>query len=384
MTARITDSNGFYEVKANPLSKVGIFEYLGSEIGAPDPNKIYKVYRPAEELSSKECVDSFKLIPWVVQHTMIGSKGVPAERKGVHGVIGEDVFFDDGYLKGNIKVFSDSMSNVIDEGVNELSLGYGCEYDFTPGNFDGKYYDAIQKNIRGNHLALVEEGRMGKEVAVLDHSTITFDSKDLVMKKEDAKPSAGMDEDMPKDKEKGMDEEMTLSELTAMMKKIMPQVSQLMEAMQGSGSSEMDGGYEESMDEEKDDEEGMDMEKEKGMDAAIAAAVKAAVAPLQTRLEAAEAKASAMDDSSVFKMINDRDELAGKVSKHIGTFDHASMTTQEVAEYGVEKMEIPCAKGQEVAALTAALHVMTGDQKLVTQDSAIESKGAVSSVFGGE
>jgi uncharacterized protein len=43
------DSNGFIEIENNPISKVGIYEYLGSEIAAPDPTKIYKVLRPEEE-----------------------------------------------------------------------------------------------------------------------------------------------------------------------------------------------------------------------------------------------------------------------------------------------------------------------------------------------
>ena len=36
MTKRIIDSNGFVEIPDNPLSKVGIYDYLGSEIGAPE------------------------------------------------------------------------------------------------------------------------------------------------------------------------------------------------------------------------------------------------------------------------------------------------------------------------------------------------------------
>ncbi|MDE9567464.1 DUF2213 domain-containing protein, partial [Xenorhabdus bovienii] len=38
--------NGWLEVKDNPISKVGVFDYMGSEIGAPNPGDLYRVYRP--------------------------------------------------------------------------------------------------------------------------------------------------------------------------------------------------------------------------------------------------------------------------------------------------------------------------------------------------
>jgi len=49
-SAREVDTNGWFEVKNNPLSKVGVFPYRGIQLpNAPDPNAIYQVYRPAEE-----------------------------------------------------------------------------------------------------------------------------------------------------------------------------------------------------------------------------------------------------------------------------------------------------------------------------------------------
>ena len=48
-TARHNDANGFITIDANPISRAGVFEYLGSSIDPQaEPNKLYKVYRPAE------------------------------------------------------------------------------------------------------------------------------------------------------------------------------------------------------------------------------------------------------------------------------------------------------------------------------------------------
>src|SRR5690554_3928966 len=83
---RTYDINGWAEIKGNPLSKVGVFPYSGAQI-SPDlgPDKIYYVYRPEEELNNQETIDSFKLIPWTDDHTMLGKSDeglTPAELKG--------------------------------------------------------------------------------------------------------------------------------------------------------------------------------------------------------------------------------------------------------------------------------------------------------------
>ena len=74
MSAQSVDINGYVEVKGNPISKVGVYPYLGREIGAPEPDRVYKIYRPEEELSSPETIASFKLVPLVDEHAMLGSE----------------------------------------------------------------------------------------------------------------------------------------------------------------------------------------------------------------------------------------------------------------------------------------------------------------------
>ena len=61
-------------------------------------------------------------------------------------------------------------------------MGYDVELEFSSGVWeDGEKYDAIQKNIVNNHLAIVERGRAGKEVRIrLDgESAIQIDETDL-------------------------------------------------------------------------------------------------------------------------------------------------------------------------------------------------------------
>src|SRR5690606_27126345 len=60
----------------------------------------------------------------------------------------------------------------IDKGKRELSCGYSCDLEHVPGEWIdprtgvAHRYDAIQRNIRGNHVAVVSKGRAGPEARV--------------------------------------------------------------------------------------------------------------------------------------------------------------------------------------------------------------------------
>lgn len=346
-SARIPDVNGWYEIKANPLSKVGVFPYAGFQLGltGEDAEKIFNVYRPEEELADQACIDSFKLVPWIDDHEFLGAESdglTPAERAGIQGVVGEDVFFADGYLKGNIKVFSDTLGKLIESGKRELSCGYRCVYDMVSGVFNGEHYDAIQREIRGNHLALVQEGRMGKDVAVLDHFTFTIDAREAVMADEEMKKE-GADADA-----------VTLEALAERMAKLEEFITKLAPL-----EKEEHGA---ALDKEPAEEDATD----KCEAADTAAEVKA--------LKAKLAKLQAIDSKSLMTEISRRDQLAKSLSFHVGTFDHAEMTLQDVAQYGVKKLGIACDSGQELSAITGYLHGR--EPKTVSTDSAVQPRSA--------
>src|SRR5262249_37357323 len=117
-SARQADINHFITVERNPISRSGVFQYLGQSIGAPDPDKVYNVHRPAEEFTP-DTVDSFKLLPIVNDHTMLGPPEAgmtPAEEKGVHGTTGESVYFEDGVLYATLRIFSETLASMIEAG----------------------------------------------------------------------------------------------------------------------------------------------------------------------------------------------------------------------------------------------------------------------------
>lgn len=368
MDETVIDGNGWKEYKATPISKVGIFPYSGAQLGLTGDNakKIFRVLRPEEELNDPECIESFKLVPWVDEHKMMGPTAeatrpdaLPAEKKGVQGVIGEDVFYDSGKLFGNLKVFSSTLQTLVDAGKRELSAGYRCKYDMTPGVWQGQPYDAVQRKIRGNHVASVGQGRMGPDVAIAqDRFTFSFDAKEAdIMAGEAEGAGSG---------------EMTLAEVSAAIKQLLPLVA-IVQQLQAAST----GGT--------DPDDGMDKEpKEPAVAAPVPASPAAGAAPAE-----GTPAGGAMDEREIFARIGRRDALVKQLSPIIGTFDHAQMTEGDVVTYGCDKLGLKPAKGQEAGTLAgylAARPVGTPPRVAATvgMDSANKGGSAVDKYLKGE
>lgn len=374
-SSRQYDLNGWPEIKANPLSKEGVFPYLGKQVGPEfDPEEVVMVYRPGEELANPSCIDSFKLIPWVNIHpdNLLGRESdgrVDVSEKPVEGVTGENIYFDNGVLYGNIKMFSDNLQELVDSGEHkELSLGYGCRYEIKSGIWNGQRYRAIQRDIRGNHLAAVPQGRMGPDVAVLDHFKVTFDAKDIQMT---TKPNKANDADTQENAGEG---ELSMDDVMSWMKENGPKM-QKMQALcdkhfgkasdaeeteeektkkkEAADKSAKDAEEKEAADKRaRDAEEEEKKKKGEGMDAAITT--------LRTQVE--DMRKGGI--KAILGEIKHRDDLASRLSNFTGAFDASEMTLAEVAEYGVKKLGLSAPKGSETVALDA---YMTG-RKPATED----------------
>lgn len=182
--SKIVDDNGFWIIKKNPISKEGVFPYLGHTISADcEPNKVYKVYRSGETL--KESVPTWDNPPkpFIEDHEMLGEGFTAVDDRHVQGVISNPVY-EDGVLYADIAVYSESLKESIENGKKELSLGYFCKYRKESGVFDGEEYDYVQEDMVGNHIALVDAGRCGSDVKVFD-SRCTMDKLDIGLDEDD-------------------------------------------------------------------------------------------------------------------------------------------------------------------------------------------------------
>ena len=423
---RSTDWNGFMEVKDNPISKIGVYPYLGSEIpGAEDPDRIYYVYRPAEELARQETIDSFKLMPFIDEHEILGKSGMPAERKGMQGTIGEQVYYDEPYLRGNIKIHSSAAQSLIQAGKVELSPCYGCDWVKGDGTFDGKPYQYTQRNIMGNHLALVEEGRTGPDVAVQDHRKFTLDSSRLLpmeftpeqlaqlkaliaemmgtktgdedpvkdpAKDEDPAADADPEKDPAKDEDVVVEPEVTTEQAGAAEEAVTAsEEAQAAIEEVAAAIEEVAAAAEEVVaaadSKRKPAQDKLTKAKAKLAGARTKHARLAADAKLKTRLakdgamvrqidalqkeiKALQAKPAQDSVAATISQVADRDALANQVTQHVGVFDHSRMTADGVAKYAVDKLGIKCAKGSEAIALDAWMQGRKPAHETIARDSA--------------
>lgn len=168
LTNRELTPEGFL-VAPGILARTGIQEYLAYELGldAVDPTKRVKLYRPADEVFHPESIASFENKPITIEHP---PNGVNADNWAelAKGEVRDIKPFGD-YMEGTLIVKSKDAIEAIQSGKNQLSNGYTFFLDWSPGTTpDGKAYDGVQRNIRGNHLAIVDAARCGSACRISD------------------------------------------------------------------------------------------------------------------------------------------------------------------------------------------------------------------------
>lgn len=169
-SVRRPDKYGRLHVAVTNISKATVNPYLGrevpgwSELGL-DPDRVYQFLRDPKEL--EKAAPTFNNIQLLRQHTPVSADDhQPWE---VVGSTGTDAKFSAPYLTNSLVVWSAEAIKDIESGVKkELSAGYGWRPDMTPGTFHGIRFDGIMREIVGNHIALVVDGRAGPDVVVGD------------------------------------------------------------------------------------------------------------------------------------------------------------------------------------------------------------------------
>lgn len=160
---QLETGEGFLICRNVPIARTGTQDYTGAEVGRPD-EAIVKVNRPEEEVFSPAAMSSFEGKPFTDDHppVLLNPDNVGAYEKGhVQNVRrGSGEFAD--FLIADIHVHDAATIQAIRDGKRQISCGYEVEYDENP---DGTM---TQRKIRGNHVALVPEGRAGSKAAIMD------------------------------------------------------------------------------------------------------------------------------------------------------------------------------------------------------------------------
>ena len=175
------------------IGRTGILEYRNVD------GSIRREYRPPQEAFNVDSMASIRGKPITLGHHGLVSSANYRETKPVGTVI------SDGRQDGN-NIRADVVIYSLDTDDRELSCGYQTELDETPGvTEDGEHYDAIQRNIRYNHLAIVPRGRAGNARLNMDGEQII----DMEVKEMSKIKLDGIEYDVPAEVEsaiKGMTE----------------------------------------------------------------------------------------------------------------------------------------------------------------------------------
>lgn len=204
-SARHTDKNGHLIVDRTVITKAAVNPYRGSEITnhvslGLDPDRIYNLLRCPLEL--ERSMNTFAAIQLLLQHIQVGAN--KPEKESTVGAIGSEFEMDDeGRVWAMLRVHDQEGIDYIQSGkMQELSAGYSYTPDMTAGEYNGVSYDGIMRNIHGNHVAIVERGRIGSDAVVADEMPNEIEeylmSKKIALKKgaiAELKTQLGMDSD---------------------------------------------------------------------------------------------------------------------------------------------------------------------------------------------
>lgn len=162
----VVDESGYLESPAR-TARTGVQQYLGAELGRPDLG-VVNVYRDESEVFSRASLNTFSKIPVTNDHPPIEVNASNWRDYSV-GTTGDDVLRDGEYLKIGIKITDADAVNAVKAGKRELSVGYSADIIWQDGIApDGTKYQAVQKNIKANHIAIVDKGRAGYRARIGD------------------------------------------------------------------------------------------------------------------------------------------------------------------------------------------------------------------------
>lgn len=156
------------------VQRSGVFNY-------PQPDgSVRREYRPWEEVSSPKSVRTYIGKPITEDHSgTAGEQLVSKETiaQDMIGFAGTDPTLVGNHLKTKLVFHKPEGVQALKAGKKEISPGILCDVEETPGVYNGQPYDAIQRNLRCNHIAICKAGRAGPTVAVrLDAASVRLDS----------------------------------------------------------------------------------------------------------------------------------------------------------------------------------------------------------------
>jgi hypothetical protein len=156
------------------VARIGIQMYKGHEVGRPDMEEV-RVYRPETEVFDKRAMVSLAHKPVTLDHPDTQVDASNWKEFAVGNSTG-DVARDGEYIRVPLALMDAAAIKAARSHKSQLSVGYSANLKWESGETnDGQFYDAMQTEIRANHIALVSNARGGNNLKMGDD---LFDHKD--------------------------------------------------------------------------------------------------------------------------------------------------------------------------------------------------------------
>lgn len=142
-----------------PITRPGVFPYQRQDgtvqMEAKLPDEIFSD-RTIRSARSKPVTDGHPNEPVTIDNYQTYAKGMSHTDSRV----------EDFKLYISLTVTDKALIEKINEGYNEISIGFLSDVVAESGTYNGDQYEYVQRNVEINHIAIVEKGRAGPEVAI--------------------------------------------------------------------------------------------------------------------------------------------------------------------------------------------------------------------------
>lgn len=168
MGFRLTEDG--YLVTEPRVARTGIQIYKGYEVGRPDMEDV-RVYRPEAEVFDKKAMASLAHRTITLEHPDTRVDASNWKQLAV-GHSSEPVARDGDFIRVPLVLMDAHAIGAAQSGKSQLSVGYGAKLKWGAGQApDGQLFDAMQTEIRANHIALVSAARGGSRLKLGDANT---------------------------------------------------------------------------------------------------------------------------------------------------------------------------------------------------------------------
>lgn len=151
-----------------PITRPGVFPYMRNG------GSVSQVAKLPDEVFSKETIESANNKPLTNDHPNVGVDVRNFKALSV-GMTDSDAHVEDNKLVVGATITDPDMIAQVKSGKRELSIGFNADVPTESGEYGGSQYDAAQRNIKINHIAIVDRGRAGHGISIHDSAAFVMD-----------------------------------------------------------------------------------------------------------------------------------------------------------------------------------------------------------------